>query len=100
MFEQITVRGRAGAIVWGYRTAAELTTWRIYHHKPDGQHDDRWVLTAMLARVDKFQLRQRPLVFTAARGAGLKGLWMWPLLSATIAADDRQLTAQLGPPQH
>lgn len=98
MLNQVSVRGRAGAILWGYRTAAQLTTWRIYHHKPDGKHDDRWVLTATLSRVDKFQLRQRPLMFSGAR-EGLKGYWCWPLLSATIDANDTQLTAQLGPPQ-
>lgn len=97
MFNSITLRGAAGAILWGYRTAAVLQAWTIYHHRPDGDHDARWTLTATFARVNRFELRQRPLLFSAPR----PGLPMscWPLHTASIQIGETRLVATLGPPE-
>lgn len=97
MFESITLRGAAGAILWGYREAATLQAWTIAHHRPDKTHDARWTLRATFARVDKFQLRQRPLVFTAPRPGLPRSCW--PLHTASIQMSDTQLIATLGPPE-
>lgn len=90
-----TVRGARGAIVWGYREAAVVGGWFITNRT--GKRLE-WQLTAALARVDKFQLRQRPLLFTAPHSDG-RGLWCWPLVAGSIAIDDRNLFATLGPPE-
>jgi hypothetical protein len=98
VFDAIRLRGTTGAILWGYRTAAQLQAWSIVYHKPDLTHDNRWTLTATFQRVDRFQLRQRPLLFSAAR-EGLKGYWCWPLETESIQIGDVQMTATLGPPE-
>jgi hypothetical protein len=97
VFERLVLRGTAGSILRGYLPAARVRAWRIYHHRPDLKHDARWTLTATIEAVDKFQLRQRPLMFTAAR---LGGFWSWPLNAASIQIGETTLTATLGPPEH
>jgi hypothetical protein len=97
VFESVTLRGTAGSILWGYREAAALRAWTIYHHRPDGQHDARWTLRASFARVNRFELRQRPLLFTAYR-PGLPPS-CWPLHTASIQIGDTQLLATLGHPE-
>lgn len=89
MFKNLTLRGVAGSLVWGYRTAAELRSWRI-----GKAADGKWTLTGTFARVDRFQVRQRPLLFTAPRE---HGLWAWPI--ETLQVSDAGLTATLGPPE-
>lgn len=98
MFERLRLRGTTGAILWGYREAAQLRGWTIVYHKPDLTHDNRWTLVATFQRIDKFSLRQRPLLFSAAR-EGLQGYWCWPLDPASIQIGDAQMTATLGPPE-
>ena len=98
MFERLYLRGTAGAILFGYKDAAVLRGWTVYHHRPDAKHDDRWTLVATFARVDKYLLRQRPLVFSAKRD-GLQGLWCFPLHDSSVQIGDTQLTATLGPPE-
>lgn len=95
---RLRLRGTTGAVLWGYREAASLKSWHIVHHAPDRTHDARWTLTAVFARVDKFQLRQRPLLFSAAK-EGMKGYWCWPLDTASIQIGDTHMTATLGPPE-
>lgn len=90
MFDHFTVTGTAGAILWGSRPAVELRTWRIAR----SQADPVWTLTATIARVDKFQSRQTPLLFTAPRAGGY---WAWPVQQISIG--DTQLWAQLGSPE-
>jgi len=87
VFEKIALHGGAASIVWGYRPAVELRTWRIV--KSEG----KWILSGTIARVDKFQARQAPLLFTAPRPGGF---WAWPI--ETIAIGETSVRAKLGPP--
>jgi hypothetical protein len=88
----LTIHGREAAILWGYRTAAAIDGWTITRTR--AARDQGWQLTATIARADVFQLRQRPLHFTAPR---LGGFWHWPLLEAPVI-QDRALTVRLGKP--
>ena len=90
MFDRFTVTGGAGAILWGYRVAVELQSWRIAR----SQADPVWTLTATIARVDKFTARQAPLLFTAPRAGGY---WAWPVHQISIG--ETNLWAQLGSPE-
>jgi hypothetical protein len=89
----IRLVGRAGSLLWGYHTAAALTTWRIAKNEA-GQ----WILTATFARVDAFQCRQRPLLFTAPREGAHDGWWAWGV-DGTIEMGKRHLRVRLGPPE-
>ena len=93
MFSAVTLRGVAGSLVWGYRTAAELTTWTIC--RPN-EPDAGWTLTARIRTADRFQVLQRPLLFTAPRRIG--GHWCWPV--RRLNWGDGFLVADLGPPEH
>ena len=90
MFDSLTLTGGAGSVLWGYRVAVELTAWRITRVKDEG----RWVLSGTVARVDKFQARQAPLLFTAPRAGGF---WLWPITAITVG--ETSLRATLGPPE-
>jgi len=99
MFDSLTVRGTAGALlVGGCSTAAVLGGWRIWKQKqPGAPARFTWQLSAQAVRVDRFLVRTvRGLAFTAPRQAGF---WLWPVLALTY--DDRKgiVTATLGPPQ-
>jgi hypothetical protein len=85
---QITLHGGTASILWGYHTAAELASWRI------AQRRGQWVLTAAIRRADAFQLRQRPLLFTAPRD---KGSWAWGI--ETIEVGPTGVRATLGKPE-
>jgi len=93
LFSSITLRGIRGRLVWGYRTAAELTAWSI--SRPEGP-DAEWTLTAGIATVDRFQVLQRPLLFYAPRTGGSH--WCWPIRRLYLG--DGRLVANLGPPEH
>lgn len=88
MFRALTISGGAASILYGYRQAATLTSWRIT------KRDGRWTLTATVARVDRFMARQKPLLFTAPRA---KGFWAWGVTSMDVGTN--QLVATLGPPE-
>jgi hypothetical protein len=89
MFEgDITLTGLEATVVWGYHTAAVCRSWTI-RRTPKGH----WTLSAVIARADAFQLRQRDLKFTAARKGGY---FCWPVVSVTLAPTT--LSAVLGPP--
>ena len=90
MFTSLTLTGGAAQLLWGYRTAAHVGAWRIKKSDVDG----RWTLTATLTRIDAFQLRQTPLLFTAPRPGGF---WCWPVTSLQVGTS--QLVATLGPPE-
>lgn len=66
MFDELTLHGPRGTLLWGYRAVAGLTYWRIY------KTPRAWTLTATFDRADAWQCRQaaacRELVFTAPRG--------------------------------
>jgi len=85
----LTLRGLDATVVWGYHTAAVCKSWTIAR-TPDGQ----WSLQAQLVKADAFQLRQRPLCFTAPRKGGF---YIWPVLGVTLGAGT--LAATLGPPE-
>jgi hypothetical protein len=90
MFDgQVTLRGLEATVLWGYHTAAVIRSWTVVR-TPEGQ----WSLQAQVQRADPFQLRQRPLKFTAPR---VGGYFCWPVLSATLGAGT--LAAVLGPPE-
>jgi len=108
MFKDITLRGTRGAsIAWNHRPAATLTTWTIHRARelvdaPGGRArtlkpaTEGWTLTATLGPVvDRFQLRQRPLYFTAPRKGGF---WRWPVHELTVG--ERTLRAGLGHPEY
>ena len=107
MFKGITLRGKTGSIVWAYRPAAALTTWTITSQRETYENTSGtlslkpspgYTLTATLGpHVDRFQLRQRPLLFTAPRTGGL-GFWCWPVQTLTVG--ERTLLASLGPPEY
>lgn len=84
----LTVRGTKGSVLWGYRSAADFTSWTIA--RPEGH----WQLLAVLLRVDRFAIRQRPLLFAAPRQ---QGFWCWAIESIDVG--DHRLLARLGPPE-
>jgi hypothetical protein len=88
VFHELTVHGGVGSILWGSRVAVELRTWRIV------KVEKQWILSATVARVDRFQARQAPLIFTAPRAAGF---WCWPIVAIDIG--ETSLRASLGPPE-
>jgi len=90
VFDNFTVTGGAGSILWGYRVAVELRSWRIAR----SQANPVWTLTATIAHVDKFQARQTPLLFTAPRAGGY---WAWPVQHISIG--ETNLWATLGSPE-
>lgn len=96
MFRDLTLRGPSATLVFGYRTAAALTTWALARRVDTQTNTYAWTLTAMLGTpVDRFQLRQRPLLFTVPRRGGFG---VWPV--QTLQVGERSLVATLGPPEH
>ena len=88
VFDSLTITGGAGAVLWGSPRR------RRTHGVADRAHESRrrdWMLTATITRIDKFQARQAPLLFTAPRP---QGFWAWPI----EAIDDRgdESTGTLG----
>jgi hypothetical protein len=88
MFESLTLRGGEGAIVWGYFTAASLTSWTIQ------QTPGAWILSAVVKSADTFKLQQRSVRFTAPRKGGDL---CFPVVSCQMT-DATHLTATLGQP--
>lgn len=86
----VRLHGAAGAILWGYHPAATFTTWTI-RRRLDGV----WRLKATCSRLDAFQCRQRPLLFSAMRE---HGFWAWGIES-DLEIVGLQLKATLGPPE-
>lgn len=98
MFRRLTLTGRSGSIVWGYRSVATLVQWTVRRTREDEKHPWQWELEARLSPgIDQFCLRQRPLLFTAPRH---KGMFCWPVQELTITAEATRLTARLGPPEY
>lgn len=91
MFQNITLHGGPAAILYGYREAAVLRTWRIV------KHEGQWRLIATIATGNPYELKQKGLLFTAPH-AGIKGRWCWPV-AGEVVIQARQLTARLGPPE-
>jgi hypothetical protein len=91
MFDKLRIHGTAASIVWGYHTAAHLTTWSIVRVKGE------WTLTATIARAEPFMLRRTSLLFTAPHEGARKGCWAWGIVSLQLGT--RSLVARLGPPE-
>jgi len=87
VFRELSLHGGAAEIVWGYRPAVVLRSWRI------AKSDGKWILRGAIVRVDKAQAGHRPLLFTAPRPGGF---WAWPIES--IAIGESSVRATLGPP--
>ncbi len=118
MIEQIRLRGVAGSVLWGYRPVAELARWAIIrddHKKLAHVRRERakagepgrkkttgsklppgFLLQAAIIRGDSFQLRQKPLYFTAVRRGGY---WFFPILEPPTVDSSGILRAKLGPPE-
>jgi hypothetical protein len=92
VFEHLTIHGAAASILWGYRPAAVLRTWKIY------QHEGQWMLSATVERVEAFLLRKSPLLFTAPHEKGRDGFWAWQVRGEVQVSPSR-LVAKLGPPE-
>lgn len=95
-------------MLWGYRPAAIVGRWAIARALPKDQKrsprkkleaDKRkapgWELKAIVQRADDFQLRQKPLYFTAKRQGGF---WMFPILEPPTVRNGL-LRAYLGQPE-
>jgi hypothetical protein len=108
VIEQLRLRGGAGSVLWGYRTVAVLGGWAVVRALPKDQKRSRpdeklkpdkrspgWVLRARVERVESFQIRQKPLYFTAKRHGGF---WMFPILEPPTVQDG-MLRAVLGQPE-
>ena len=91
MFNSLTIHGGAGSILFGHVVAAELTSWRITRTKADG---GVWILSATITRIDRFQARRAPLLFTAPRAGGFMA---WPIEAIDIG--ETSIRAHLGPPE-
>lgn len=85
----VTLRGLEARIVWGYRTAAVCRSWTATR-TPQGH----WTLSARVQRADEYQLRQRPLKFTAPRKGGF---FCFPVVAVNVVS--QTLAATLGPPE-
>lgn len=118
MIEQLRLRGAAGSVIWGYRTVAELAGWAIVRDDAEklatvqrpraqkkgelgpkrkvGKAAPGWVLKARVRRHDSFQIRQKPLYFTAPRNGGF---WYFPVLEPPTVDNNGVLRAKLGHPE-
>lgn len=109
MIEQFRLRGGDGSVLWGYREVAVVGRWAITRALPKDQKrsnpaeklkaDKRkspgWQLQARVKRADSFQIRQKPLYFSAKRQGGY---WMFPILEPPTVTDG-VLRAFLGQPE-
>jgi hypothetical protein len=92
LYHHVRIRGVKGALLWGYHQAATFNGW-VIRKGADGQ----WILTATLKQGNAFQLRQRPLLFTAPREGTRDGFWAWGVESVHVGTT--QVVAMLGPPE-
>lgn len=92
MIQNLRLHGGAGSILWGYREAILLRSWRITQDKKS----KAWTLNGVTARVDAFQARQRPLLFTAPHQTSRNGFWAWPVEKLEVGPG--KIVAVLGQP--
>lgn len=78
-------RGKDGAIRWGYRPVASLTSW-AFEGTP--QHG---TITAQIIEPDEFGLDQQPLVVTVPVG---QSQWRWPVTG--LLRDGLSVTVTVG----
>ncbi len=94
MFDRLRLFGRAGTVLYGYRPALEVSSWRIVQDAKTKQ----WILHGTPTRLDAFLVRQRPLLFTAPRPETRDGFWSWGV-EKIIHAEPGRVIAWLGPPE-
>jgi hypothetical protein len=99
-FRNLRIAGHRGAVLWGWHPVAELGTWTIRKSGQPGAY--LWTLSATVRRVEPFQIKQRPLLFTAPRFGG--GQWAWGVeqvldVEKLATRASSRLTARLGPPE-
>jgi hypothetical protein len=89
-------RGVNGSIVWGYHTAVSLRKWFVQKTKDPKTQRTQWILRGDVERIDAFQARQKPLLFSVKRP---KGAYLsWGIEHIQIA-DTHRVVAVLGPPE-
>jgi len=86
---RLRLKGRRGSVVWGHRTAVEVSTWSI------AKAEGHWWLTATPVRADPFASRQRALLFTVPRTGGFM---TFPVLELFLGPT--VIHARIGPPEH
>ena len=93
MFDRLRLFGRAGDVLWGYRPAIEITSWRV------GQNAQKqWILVGVPKRIDAFGAKQRPLLFTAPRPETRDGFWSFGV-EKIIEVSAARIVAHIGPPE-
>ncbi len=99
-------------MLWGYRQIAVIGSWAISRALPKDQKRSRpdeklkadkrkapgWLLQARVSRADDFQLRQKPLYFTAPRKGAGTAFWCFPIIEPPTVKDG-VLRAFLGQPE-
>jgi len=92
VFSRANLHGGKAAILFGYRTAVELTHWRVLKQHPmvAGKHGfptltgkASWQLSGTVARIDPFFARQKPLILAVPRPSGF---FLWPVKSIDFLA--------------
>lgn len=94
MFRTVTLTGIRGSLVWGAADAAVLPRWALARDEQGA-----WTLSACVEQIDRYRVRQVPLLFQAPRTAKPAGLWCFPVVPQTLQIDGPTLTARLGPPE-
>jgi hypothetical protein len=86
----VTLSGLSADVVWFYHTAAVCSTWRVNRGE-----QGYWTFSAHATRADRFQLRQRELIFRVV----LNGQYQtWPVRAITLHEPTMTLSGALGPP--
>lgn len=70
---QITMRGSAATVRWGYHRAADLGSWSL----------DTGRLSAAVKSHDAVKMAQQPLLFVVSRPNGTQ--WTWRLDEAHVS---------------
>lgn len=87
---RVRLRGTSASILYGWHVAMSLKSWSIVKEQRD------WILRGTYERVDLFQARRRPLMFSAPREQG--AAWAWGIESDLTIGNGR-VKAILGPPE-
>ena len=92
-YPKLTYRGAGGAFLWRGKEAATVASWSVVAQQGG------YRLTALLNRIDAFQIRQRPLLFAAPRVKPTPGFWAWGV-DRVESFQGNQLVAVVGPPEN
>ena len=71
----LNLSGHEGLLRWGYRTAAQLGSWRYTGAGDSG------TVTAQIVSSDEFCLEQAPLIAVMPMG---RAVWRWAVTSLSI----------------